>query len=68
MQQMRSSGKEPNHKKIELFIIAFFILTLWSVAVINPSILGMIESLGGPMPSSASRPWRNTRARSAMCS
>ena len=49
MQQMRSSGKEPNHKKIELFIIAFFILTLWSVAVINPSILGMIESLGGPI-------------------
>ena len=49
MQQMRSSGKEPNHKKIELFIIAFFILTLWGVAVINPSILGMIESLGGPI-------------------
>ena len=46
---MRSSGKEPNHKKIELFIIAFFILTLWGVAVINPSILGMIESLGGPI-------------------
>jgi serine transporter len=33
---------------VELFIIAFFILTLWGVAVINPSILGMIESLGGP--------------------
>ena len=49
VQNMRSSGKAPNHKKVELFIIAFFILTLWGVAVINPSILGMIESLGGPI-------------------
>ena len=36
VQNMRSSGKAPNHKKVELFIIAFFILTLWGVAVINP--------------------------------
>lgn len=49
VQNMRSSGKAPNHKKVELFIIAFFILTLWGVAVINPSILGIIESLGGPI-------------------
>ncbi|MGL6480194.1 aromatic amino acid transport family protein [Aeromonas caviae] len=49
VQNMRSSGKAPNQKKVELFIIAFFILTLWGVAVINPSILGMIESLGGPI-------------------
>ncbi|MGY3932632.1 serine transporter family protein [Aeromonas encheleia] len=49
-QQMRSAGKTgATSKKVELFIIAFFILTLWGVAVINPSILGMIESLGGPI-------------------
>jgi serine transporter len=48
-QQMRSSGKSVNEKKLEVFIIGFFILTLWAVAVINPSILGMIESLGGPI-------------------
>ncbi|XEI31288.1 serine/threonine transporter [Aeromonas veronii] len=48
-QNMRNSGKEPNAKKIEMFIIAFFILTLWGTAVANPSILGMIESLGGPV-------------------
>ena len=47
---MRSAGKTgATSKKVELFIIAFFILTLWGVAVINPSILGMIESLGGPI-------------------
>lgn len=49
VQQMRSAGKEPNMKKLEVFIIAFFILTLWGTAVANPSILGMIESLGGPI-------------------
>ncbi|MGL4793386.1 MAG: HAAAP family serine/threonine permease, partial [Aeromonas jandaei] len=43
------SGKEPNAKKVEMFIIAFFILTLWGTAIANPSILGMIESLGGPI-------------------
>ncbi|MCP3291249.1 HAAAP family serine/threonine permease, partial [Aeromonas hydrophila] len=49
VQNLRKSGKEPNHKKVEMFIIAFFILTLWGTAVINPSILGMIESMGGPI-------------------
>ncbi|KIQ80622.1 HAAAP family serine/threonine permease [Aeromonas sp. L_1B5_3] len=49
VQNMRKSGKEPNAKKVEMFIIAFFILTLWGTAIVNPSILGMIESLGGPI-------------------
>ena len=30
VQNLRKSGKEPNHKKVEMFIIAFFILTLWA--------------------------------------
>lgn len=49
VQNMRKSGREPNAKKVEMFIIAFFILTLWGTAIANPSILGMIESLGGPI-------------------
>jgi serine transporter len=49
VQQLRSSGKEANHKLIDMIIIGFFIITLWVVAVVNPSILGMIESLGGPI-------------------
>ena len=38
-----------DHKKLNLFSAAFFLLTLWVVAIINPSILGLIESLGGPI-------------------
>ncbi|MGL5661581.1 MAG: aromatic amino acid transport family protein, partial [Aeromonas sp.] len=49
VQNLRKSGKHPNPKKVEVFIIAFFILTLWGTAIANPSILGMIESLGGPI-------------------
>jgi serine transporter len=30
-------------------ITIFFLLSLWGVAVLNPSILGMIESLSGPV-------------------
>lgn len=34
---------------LELAVAAFIFLTTWAVAVINPSILGMIESLSGPV-------------------
>ncbi len=36
-------------KKIDKFTVVFMILTIWAVATINPSILGLIESLGGPI-------------------
>lgn len=49
VQNLRGLGKEPDAKKVELFIIAFFILTLWGTTIANPSILGMVESLGGPI-------------------
>ncbi|MGL5948730.1 MAG: serine/threonine transporter [Aeromonas sp.] len=49
VQVARSSGKTVNMPVVERFIIAFFVLTLWGTAVINPSILGMIETLGGPV-------------------
>ncbi|TDQ57143.1 serine transporter [Mesocricetibacter intestinalis] len=38
-----------NRKKLNYGTALFFLLTLWGVAVINPSILGLIESLGGPI-------------------
>ncbi|AGH81756.1 serine transporter family protein [Psychromonas sp. CNPT3] len=47
--QIRSMGKTPNMKKINKFTVVFFLLTLWGVAILNPSILDMIESLGGPI-------------------
>ncbi|QIW16804.1 serine transporter [Pasteurellaceae bacterium RH1A] len=36
-------------KKLNRFTAVFFLFTLWGVAIINPSILGLIESLGGPI-------------------
>ncbi|MBC5789169.1 aromatic amino acid transport family protein [Providencia sp. JUb39] len=36
-------------KKIELISLLFIVITTWIVAIINPSILGMIETMGAPM-------------------
>lgn len=36
-------------KRIEKAALCFIVLTTWFVAIINPSILGMIESMGAPM-------------------
>ncbi|MGF1714286.1 aromatic amino acid transport family protein [Photobacterium chitinilyticum] len=36
-------------KKIEKISLGFIVITTWIVAVINPSILGMIETMGAPM-------------------
>jgi serine transporter len=47
---MRGADNKPvNRKKIDVFTVVFMILTIWLVATLNPSILGMIESLGGPI-------------------
>ena len=35
--------------KIEKISLGFIVITTWIVAVINPSILGMIETMGAPM-------------------
>ncbi|WP_028117195.1 aromatic amino acid transport family protein [Ferrimonas senticii] len=35
-------------KNFDKALVAFFFFTTWGVAVINPSVLGMIESLGAP--------------------
>jgi len=38
-----------SEKKISTFSIAFIVLTTWVVAIINPSVLGLIETIGAPM-------------------
>lgn len=45
----RSRGKEIGHKTLDTVTALFMLVTTWAVATINPSILGMIESLGGPI-------------------
>lgn len=45
----RNNATPVNQKTLSKKIALFFLLTLWIVATINPSILGMIESLGGPI-------------------
>ncbi len=47
--QLKSSGKKVDEKIINRFTVVFMIATIWLVATINPSILGMIETLGGPV-------------------
>ena len=47
--QLRSGNREVADSKIDKFILGFMFLTIWGVAIINPSILGMIEALGGPI-------------------
>lgn len=49
IKQFRACGKEVDTKKVNWFTIFFVISTSWVVATVNPSILGMIESLGGPV-------------------
>ncbi|MGF1875337.1 serine/threonine transporter [Photobacterium frigidiphilum] len=45
----RGRGKTIAPKTLNTFTALFMLLTTWAVATINPSILGMIESLGGPI-------------------
>ncbi|MFT5235564.1 MAG: serine transporter [Shewanella sp.] len=47
--QLRTSKKEVSDKSINKFILGFMFFSIWGVAIINPSILGMIEALGGPI-------------------
>ncbi|PJG86492.1 HAAAP family serine/threonine permease [Conservatibacter flavescens] len=48
--KLRDNNAKPlNRKKLNYGSAIFFLLTLWGVAIINPSILGLIESLGGPI-------------------
>jgi len=46
---LKMKGESVNRKKLNYGTAVFFLFTLWGVAIINPSILGLIESLGGPI-------------------
>lgn len=46
---LRSRGKALAPQKLNRLTTLFMLLTTWLVATLNPSILGMIETLGGPV-------------------
>lgn len=46
---LRDSGKSYNPARLNRGLTIFFFVSIWIVATINPSILGMIETLGGPI-------------------
>ncbi|NVZ99577.1 serine/threonine transporter [Pseudomonas gingeri] len=43
------SGRKPGTKALDRMTAAFMLVICWLVATLNPSILGMIETLGGPI-------------------
>jgi serine transporter len=46
---MKSRGKTVSTAKLNRMTAIFMLVTTWIVATLNPSILGMIETLGGPI-------------------
>ncbi|AUX72234.1 HAAAP family serine/threonine permease [Erwinia pyrifoliae] len=46
---LRSRGKTIAEQKLNRFTAVFMLVTTWIVATLDPSILGLIESLGGPI-------------------
>lgn len=46
---LRSRGKTLGDHKLNRFTALFMLVTTWIVATLDPSILGLIESLGGPI-------------------
>ncbi len=46
---LRSRGRVITAQKLNRLTTLFMLLTTWLVATLNPSILGMIETLGGPI-------------------
>lgn len=49
IKSLRSRGKTIAPQKLNRLTALFMLLTTWLVATLNPSILGMIETLGGPV-------------------
>lgn len=45
----RFTGKEVCFKKLNRFNLIFMLITTWLASTLNPSILNIIESLGGPI-------------------
>lgn len=46
---VQKSGRQPGAKALDRGVAAFMLMVCWLVATLNPSILGMIETLGGPV-------------------
>lgn len=46
---LRGRGKHVKTEHLDRYTAGFMILTCWAVATFNPSILGMIETMGGPV-------------------
>lgn len=49
IKSLRGKGKSIEISKLNKITALFMLLTTWAVATLNPSILGMIETLGGPV-------------------
>jgi len=49
VKSLKASGKTINKTSLQRIIEGFMIFTCWIVASINPNILQMIETLGGPV-------------------
>ncbi len=49
IKSLRSRGKTIEVNKLNRITALFMLVTTWIVATLNPSILGMIETLGGPI-------------------
>ncbi|TCV98101.1 serine/threonine transporter [Biostraticola tofi] len=46
---LERNGKKPSAGLLNKLTALFMLVTSWAVATLNPSILGMIETLGGPI-------------------
>ncbi|HKS32301.1 MAG TPA: HAAAP family serine/threonine permease [Enterobacteriaceae bacterium] len=49
IKSLRGKGKSIEISKLNKMTALFMLVTTWAVATLNPSILGMIETLGGPI-------------------
>ncbi|MFJ3458919.1 HAAAP family serine/threonine permease [Scandinavium goeteborgense] len=49
IKSLRSCGKTIEVSRLNKMTAVFMLVTTWIVATLNPSILGMIETLGGPI-------------------
>ncbi|MGE7958547.1 serine/threonine transporter [Pseudomonas sp. NPDC089530] len=49
VKSLRGRGRAMSPRALERCTALFMVLTCWAVATFNPSILGMIETMGGPV-------------------
>ncbi len=49
VKSLRGRGRSLSSGRLEKVTALFMVLSCWAVATFNPSILGMIETLGGPV-------------------